>query len=193
MFIIENFSQKHFHKINNFFLKEIKKIKPDSLLFSFSKKLFLKYFKYLLKKDGLILLIKKDKKVYGCLIFEKCTGDTINFLNDNSISILKNLFFSRYLIDKIILINIIFNRVFFNKKISLYKNNIIIIAVKNEVIGQGIGTKLILFLKKKVKSKIHVMTDVNNIQAQKFYIKNNFKIKKNIRYGLRKLKVYCYK
>ena len=193
MFRIEIFSQKHFTRINKKFLNELKQIKPDSLLFSFSKKLILKYFKYLSKKDGIIIFITKNKKIYGCLIFEKSTEDTLNFLKNNSILIFKNLLFSKYLTDKIILINIVVNWIFFNKPDSLYRNNIIIIAVKKEMRGNQIGTKLISFLKKKIKEKIYVMAYANNILAHKFYIKNNFKLKKNIKYGLRKLKVYCYK
>ena len=193
MFKIEIFSQKHFSKVNKKFLNELKQIKPDSLLFSFSRQLILKYFKYLLKKDGIIIFITKNKKIYGCLIFEKSTKDTLDFLKKNSILILKNLLFSKYFTDKIILINIVVNWIFFNKQVSSYKNNIIIIAVKKKMRGNQIGTKLILFLKKNIKQRIYVMAYASNILAHKFYIKNNFKLEKNIKYGLRKLKVYYYK
>ena len=192
MIKIETFSKKHNLKIKKFLLTELKKVKKDSLIFSFSNNLMLKYFYYILEKGGHILLITNKKKIYGCLILEKTSKNTLGFLKKNSFEIVKCLILSKNLSDKIILIRLFFNWIFFQKKINSYINNIIVIAVKKELRSQNYGSQLIKILKKKIKKKIHVTTDKSNIRAQKFYIKNSFIKKREIRYGLRKLIVFCY-
>ena len=192
MIKIEAFSKKHNLKIKKFLVTELKKVKKDSLIFSLSNNLMLEYFYFILKQGGHILLITSKKKIYGCLIFEKSSKNTISFLRKNSFAIIKCLILSKYLSDKIILTKLFFNWFFFQEKRNNYINNIIVIAVKKQIRGQNYGSKLIKILKKKIKKKIHVMTDKSNLNAQNFYIKNSFIKKREIKYGLRKLIVFCF-
>ena len=193
MIKIETFSKKHYSKIKTFLITELKNVKKDSLIFSLSNKLMLDYFYFVLKKGGYIFLITNKKKIYGCLILEKSSKNTLGFLKKNSFAIIKYLIWSKYLSDKIILAKLFFNWIFFKEYKTNYINNIIIIAVKKHLRGRKYGSKLIQILKNKIKNKIHVMTDKSNINAQSFYIKNSFIKKNEINYGLRKLIVFCYK
>ena len=193
MIKIETFSKKHYLKLQKFLITELKKVKDDSLIFSFSKKILLNYFYFILKMGGIVFLITHNKKIYGCMVLEKSSKNTLSFFKKNSFVIIKNLIFSKYLSDKIIFTKLFFNWIFFKDNRINYINNIIIIAVKKQLRRKKFGSKLIKILKSKVKNKIHVMTDKNNIAAQKFYLKNGFIKKKEINYGLRKLIVFCYK
>ncbi len=193
MIKIQTFSEEHFPKIQKFLITELKQIKTDSLIFSLSKKLMLNYFYFILKMGGLVLLITDKKKIYGCLILEKSSKNTLKFLKKNSLEIVRYLILSKYLSDKVLVAKIFFNWIFFKENKKNYKNNIIVIAVKKQLRGKKFGSKLIQIVKRKLKDKIHVMTDSNNIHAQRFYLKNSFIKKEKIKYGLRKLVIFYLK
>ena len=193
MIKIEIFSKKYNSKLQKFLIRELKKIKDDSLIFSFSKEILLNYFFFIFKMGGIVFLITQNKKIYGCMVLEKSSKNTFSFLKKNSFAIVKNLIFSKHLSDKIILAKLVFNWFFFKENRTNYNNNIVIIAIKKRLRRKKFGSKLIRALKTKIKNKIHVMTDVNNLGAQKFYLKNGFIKKRKINYGLRKLIVFYIK
>lgn len=183
---------KHY-KIETKLFQEFKKIKPDSLICSFSKILFEKYFNYLKKNKGIIIIAYKSKQIVGILIFERSSKITLDFLEKNKFEILLNLFLSKYLSDKKILFFLVINYFFFKKKIKFFKNNILLIAVNKNYRRKKIGKRMITFLRKKIKQSIFVMTDRSNNLAKSFYKQNKFYFLKNINYGNRSLSIFYSK
>lgn len=190
MFVIDEFKK---NKINYKYFKSFKNIKTDSLICSFSYKLIERYFTYLIKNNGKVIIAYKSFEIIGILVFEKNTKSTMKFLSENKFNIFINLFFSKYLTDKIILFNLVKNFIFLKKENINIENNILLIAVNKVHRGKKIGEKLITYLKNIINEKIFVMTDKSNFQAIKFYKKNKFKFYKNTEYGFRKLSIFYLK
>jgi ribosomal protein S18 acetylase RimI-like enzyme len=187
MFIIKKLKNS---KIGINLFNELKKIKPDSLICSFSHILVEKYFDYLKKNQGIIVSAFKFNKIIGILIFEKSSKNTLDFLANNKLKIFLNLFFSKDLLDKKKLFSLIFNFFFFKKHSKFFKNNIVLFAINKRFRGKHIGKKMVSYLRTKVKEKIYVMTDNCNYSAKYFYKKNNFIFLNNIKYGKRLLSVF---